>query len=208
MSEGLRGRPRQRKMEALILVLRNAMCLRSCETPPALGITFRKALATWPGSDGVMCQGKRLVSVDISVLNLYTTLVPQPPGNRIPPVACFKGLGPHRKSHADSTARSIESHCWQGEHQGAVFLGVSGEENVPQEVLRYSNRTHTSISLTGREPPWVIILIPNGGGGVLLGPGHPRRCRRAAGEGRAEFKLHVKQTEWLSERLQADVWTS
>lgn len=89
MSEGLRGRPRQRKMAALILVLRNVMCVRSCETPPDLRITFRKALATWPGSSGVMCQGKRLVSVDSSVSNLYTTLAPQTPWEPYSPACLF-----------------------------------------------------------------------------------------------------------------------
>lgn len=133
MSERLRGRPEQRKMASLILVLRNAMCLRSCETPPALRITFRKALAARPGSIGVKCQGKRLVSVDSSVSNLYTTLAPQPPGNRIPPVACFKGPGPHRKSHADSTAWSIESHCWQQEYQGAGFWVWAEGKTCPRK---------------------------------------------------------------------------
>lgn len=59
MSESLRGRPGQREMAALILVLRNVMCVRSCETPPALRITFRKALATWPGSSGGHVLGQK-----------------------------------------------------------------------------------------------------------------------------------------------------
>lgn len=95
MSESVRGRPGQREMAALIWTLRNVMCVRSCETRPALRITFRKALATWPGSTGVMCQGKRLVSVDSSVSNLYTTLARQTPWEAFfsPLVACFKGRG-------------------------------------------------------------------------------------------------------------------
>lgn len=34
---------------------------------------------------------------------------------------------------------------------------------MPQEALRYSNRTHISMSLAGREPLRLIILIPDGG---------------------------------------------
>lgn len=81
MSESVCGRQRKEK-GFMILVLRNVMCLRSCETPLALWITFRKAITTWPGSSRVICQGKRLVSVDSTLSNLYTTLTPQPPGNR------------------------------------------------------------------------------------------------------------------------------
>lgn len=76
------GRLRDREEKvSVILVLRNAMCWRSCETLLALWLTFRKAPATRPGSGRVMCQGKRLVSVDSTLSNLYTTLAPQPPGN-------------------------------------------------------------------------------------------------------------------------------
>lgn len=75
----------------MILVLRNVMCWRSCETALALWITFRKAITTWPGSSWVMCQGKRLVSVDSTLSNLYTTITPQPPGNRTPLLLSLKG---------------------------------------------------------------------------------------------------------------------
>lgn len=75
----------------MILVLRNVMCWRSCETSLALWITFRKAITTWPGSSRVICRGKRLVSVDSTLSNLYTTLTPQPPGNRTPRLLSLKG---------------------------------------------------------------------------------------------------------------------
>lgn len=79
------GRRRKKEKGALvIIVLRNVMCLRSCETPLALWITFRKAITTRPGSGWVRSRGKRHVSVDSTLPDLYTTLTPPPPGNHAP----------------------------------------------------------------------------------------------------------------------------
>lgn len=217
MSESVRGRPGQREMAALIWALRNVMCVRSCETPPALRITFRKALTTWPGSTGVVCQGKRLVSVDSSVSNLYTTLARQTPWEAFfPPwLLVLKDGGPHRKSHADAPARSIDSHCWQSEYWGAVFWAVKTWWKLPPgSSAAFKSNPHLHISHRSRTSA-VYRFNPGrgwGGGGegkvCASARAHPQRCRRAAGEGRAEFKLHVKQTARLSEWLQTDVWTS
>lgn len=41
-----------------------------------------------------------------------------------PRLLVLKDGGPHRKSHADAPARSIDGHCWQSEYWGAVFWAV------------------------------------------------------------------------------------
>lgn len=64
----------------------------------------------------------------------------------------FKGLCPHRKRHVDVTDGSIESHCWHPSDQGAIFRRCEQRGKLPQEVLRWTNRNHISIS-------WYISLI-------------------------------------------------
>lgn len=121
----------RKKRGFMILEPRNALSLRSCETPPTLWITFRKAITTQPGSSRVMCQGKWLVSVDSTLSNLYTTLTPQPSWEPCSLAAGFKGLCPHRKRPADVSDQSIESHCWRWKYQGAIFYWCEPREKLP-----------------------------------------------------------------------------
>lgn len=119
---------KRKKRGFMILVLRNVLSLRSCETPLTLWITFRKAITTQPGSSRVMCQGKWLVSVDSTLSNLYTTLTPQPPGNHTPWLLALKGSVHTGKGMSD---QSIESHCWRWKYQGAIFYWCEPREKLP-----------------------------------------------------------------------------
>lgn len=115
----------------MILVLRNVMCLRSCEPPLALWVTFSQAIMTWPGSGWGHLSGQKArlcwQHPFQSIHNSHSSTSWEPYSL----AAWFKGLCPHRKRHTDKTDQSIESHCWHCEYQEAGFYGCALRGKLP-----------------------------------------------------------------------------
>lgn len=87
---------------------------------------------------------KRLVSVDSSLPDLYTTLTPQHPGNRL---LAFKE-SPSTQEERDAADVTDQKH----REPLLAARGVRREENFPQEVLQPSDPDHILIYVTGQKP--------------------------------------------------------
>lgn len=140
-----RERGRERKGKGfVILLLRSVMCWRSCEPPLALWVTYSRAISTWPGSSRVMREGKRLVCVDGNLSNLYTTLAPQPPGNRSPLLLRVKrSVRTGRDMLTDS---SIESHYWWLRYEGVILQRCGlRRELLPRRSVVNLSKPHFNV---------------------------------------------------------------
>lgn len=141
--------------------------LRSCETPLAHWVTFRKAIATWPGSGWVTSGAKKLVSVDSSLPDLYTTLTPQPPGNRL-------------LTLKESPSTQEEICCWRDWPKAQ--RAIVGSERCaqrgklpPGSVAAVRSRPHLDLCHWSKTPVWFSILKPPIGKSVPVGFSHKNR---------------------------------
>lgn len=120
---------------------------------------YRATTRKWLGHES---GAKRLLSVDSSLPDLYTTLTPQPPGNR---QLAFK-------ESASTQEEREAADVTDQKHRGPLLAarGVRREENFPQEALQPSDPDHILIYVAGQKtPPRFSILKPPRGKSVPVG---------------------------------------